>query len=56
MTSQELLNANYTGKKHDKEKMERVLVRLLEIYSTDPDGLNKSGFYEYVLSWERNLI
>ena len=51
-----ILYNKYGNKKHDKEKMEKELVRLLEIYSTDPDGLNKSGFYEYVLSGERNLI
>ncbi|MCL1814514.1 MAG: DUF262 domain-containing protein [Treponema sp.] len=51
-----ILFNKYGSKKHDKEKMEKELERLFDIYADDPDGLNKSGFYEYVLSGDRTLI
>jgi hypothetical protein len=51
-----VLYNTYGKKKHDKDKMEKILKKIFEIYDTDPDGLNKSSFYEYVLSGNRNLI
>lgn len=36
--------------------MEAELKRLYDLYDVDPDGLKKSGFYEYVLSGDRTLI
>jgi hypothetical protein len=46
----------YHNKKYDTKKLEEELERLRNIYAVDPDGLNKSGFYEYVLSGNRSLI
>lgn len=51
-----ILYNKYASKKHDSEKMEKELGRLFDIYADDPDGLNKNGFYEYVLSGDRTLI
>jgi hypothetical protein len=51
-----ILYNKYKSKKHDIGKLENELVRLFEIYAIDPDGLKKSGFYEYLLSNDRSLI
>jgi hypothetical protein len=40
----------YGAKNYDAQKLERELARLLDLYAIDPDGLKKSGFYEYVLT------
>ena len=41
---------------HDVNKVEKKLKYLYDLYDEDPDGLKKSGFYEYVLSGDRTLI
>jgi hypothetical protein len=46
----------YHAKEYKPQKLEAELVRLFEIYVSDPDGLKKNGFYEYVLSNDRSLI
>ena len=46
----------YHQKKYTAEQLEVELTRLFHIYSIDPDGMKKSGFYEYVLSNNRSLI
>jgi hypothetical protein len=51
-----ILYNKYGKKKYDKCKLEKELERIFEIYDADPDGLTKSGFYEYILSGNRSLI
>jgi hypothetical protein len=51
-----LLYNKYHNKKYKTEELEKELTRVRNIYDDDPDGLNKSGFYEYVLSGNRSLI
>lgn len=51
-----VLYNKYHNEKHDIKQMDAELTRLFEIYDEDPDGLNKNGFYEYVLSGDRTLI
>ncbi len=51
-----LLYNKYGGQAYDANALELELARLYEIYDNDPDGLKKSGFYEYVLSGNRSLI
>lgn len=51
-----LLYNKYSQNEYDIQKLEAELTRLYEIYSADPDGLKKNGFYEYVLSGDRTLI
>lgn len=51
-----LLYNKYGQNKYDVNALATELGRLYEIYDADPDGLKKSGFYEYVLSGDRTLI
>ena len=51
-----LLYNKYGQNQYDVDALERELVRLNELLAIDPDGLKKSGFYEYVLSGDRTLI
>ena len=51
-----ILFNKYASKKYDSKKLEKELERLFEIYAIDPDGLTKTGFYEYLLSGNRSLI
>ncbi len=46
----------YSNNKYDPAELEAELKRLFDLYNVDPDGLKKSGFYEYVLSGDRTLI
>lgn len=51
-----LLYNKYKNNKYNPVKLESELIRLFDIYDDDPDGLKKSGFYEYILSGNRSLI
>lgn len=51
-----ILYNNYHNNKYDANKLEAELTRLFDLYAIDPDGLKKSGFYEYVLNGNRSLI
>ena len=51
-----VLYNKYHTNKYDVNVIEDELSRLFNIYDEDPDGLNKGGFYEYVLSGNKNLI
>ena len=51
-----LLYNKYGEQAYDANALEVELARLYEIYDNDPDGLKKSGFFEYVLSGNRSLI
>ena len=46
----------YSNNKYTPAALEAELKRLYDLYDVDPDGLKKSGFYEYVLSGDRTLI
>ena len=51
-----ILYNKYNNKSYDVKKIQNKLDELYKIYDEDPDGLKKSGFYEYVLSEDRSLI
>jgi len=51
-----ILYNKYGKKKYKPVELEKELQRIFDIYDVDPDGLNKAGFYEYVLSNDRKLI
>lgn len=51
-----ILYNKYHKNIYDPLKIEEELSRLFDLYDVDPDGLKKSGFYEYVLSGDRTLI
>lgn len=51
-----ILYNKYGTKKYKPDELEKELQRLFDIYDVDPDGLKKTGFYEYVLSGDRTLI
>lgn len=51
-----LLYNKYNNNAYDPVVLEQELTRLYDIYLTDPDGLKKGGFYEYVLSGDRTMI
>lgn len=46
----------YHTKTFDCRRLQHSLDYLYNLYSEDPDGLKKSGFYEYVLSGDKTLI
>ncbi|MBQ4129999.1 MAG: DUF262 domain-containing protein [Alphaproteobacteria bacterium] len=51
-----LLYNKYGHNTYDPNALDTELNHLYEIYAIDPDGLKKSGFYEYVLSGNRSQI
>lgn len=51
-----LLFNKYHKNKYDAGILESELQRLYDIFAVDPDGMKKSGFYEYTLSDNRSLI
>lgn len=51
-----LMYNKYAENVYDPNALEAELTRLYEIFDDDPDGLKKSGFFEYVLSGDRTMI
>lgn len=51
-----ILYNKYHNHVYDAAKTNEKLDYLYELYSKDPDGLKKKGFYEYCLSDDRTLI
>lgn len=51
-----ILYNKYHNNSYDSKKIQKQLDELYKIYDEDPDGLKKTGFYEYVLSGDRSLI